>query len=73
MYGGIAPDDEVPTRRDSGRLSSAARGSATAAGEFPTDGSREFTLPAEGDWVLVIDDAARNLPPPGGSALRAKN
>ena len=48
-------------------------GSATASGEFPTQGSREFTPPAEGDWVLVIDDAARNLPAPGATALRAEN
>ena len=40
-------------------------GSATASGEFPTRGSREFTPPAEGDWVLVLDDASRKLPAPG--------
>ena len=40
-------------------------GNATASGEFPTQGSRQFTPPAEGDWVLVIDDAARKLPAPG--------
>jgi hypothetical protein len=45
----------------------------TATGEFPTLGSWKFTPPAEGDWVPVIDDAARNLPPPGASALRAGN
>jgi hypothetical protein len=31
-------------------------------------GTREFTCPAEGfgaDWVLVLDDAERGLPPPG--------
>src|SRR5208337_3841077 len=42
----------------------ARTGSATASGEFPTNGSREFTPPAEGDWVLVIDDASRKLPAP---------
>jgi len=44
-------------------------GSATAAGDFPTHGSRQFTPPAEGDWVLVIDDAARKLRAPGATAL----
>ena len=40
-------------------------GKAQAVGEFPTSGSREFGPPAEGDWVLVLDDAARKLPAPG--------
>jgi hypothetical protein len=43
-------------------------GEATAAGEFANTGEREFTPPASGkgnDWVLVLDDAARNFPPPG--------
>ena len=44
-------------------------GSATASGEFPTHGSRDFTPPAEGDWVLVIDDAAGKLPAPGATVL----
>jgi hypothetical protein len=58
-------------------------GSATLIGEFPRteagdresdvhrgDISREFTPPSRGpgqDWVLVLDDAARNFPPPGSS------
>jgi len=40
-------------------------GKVSAAGEFPTTGSHDFTPPAEGDWVLVLDDAARGFPPPG--------
>ena len=43
-------------------------GSATAIGEFPNSGEREFTPPDKGemiDWVLVLDDAAENFPPPG--------
>ena len=40
-------------------------GKATAAGAFPTSGTREFTPPAEGDWVLVLDDASLNRLPPG--------
>jgi hypothetical protein len=43
-------------------------GAATAIGEFPNRGEREFTPPDKGellDWVLVLDDAAKNYPPPG--------
>ncbi|MDQ3346652.1 MAG: glycoside hydrolase family 140 protein [Acidobacteriota bacterium] len=43
-------------------------GAATAAGTFPNTGEREFTPPARGemlDWVLVLDDEARNYPAPG--------
>ena len=42
------------------------KGKATAAGIFPASGTHEFTPPGEGDWVLVLDDAARQLPAPGG-------
>lgn len=43
-------------------------GQASAIGEFPNTGEREFTPPDPGemlDWVLVLDDAAKNYPPPG--------
>jgi hypothetical protein len=40
-------------------------GKAESVGTFAARGAREFTPPAEGDWVLVLDDAARNLPAPG--------
>ncbi len=43
-------------------------GSATAIGEFENKGEREFTPPNPGealDWVLVLDDAAKNFPAPG--------
>jgi hypothetical protein len=43
-------------------------GKAAVIGEFPNAGQREFTPPDYGemiDWVLVLDDAARNYPPPG--------
>jgi hypothetical protein len=43
-------------------------GKAHAIGEFPNRGEREFIPPDKGeqlDWVLVLDDAARNFPPPG--------
>jgi len=43
-------------------------GSSTEAGTFDGDALHEFACPSEGfgsDWVLVLDDAARNFPPPG--------
>lgn len=50
-------------------------GNATAIGEFPNTGEREFTPPDKGeqaDWVLVVDDAARAYPPPGQAAKEAR-
>jgi hypothetical protein len=44
-------------------------GAATLIGTFPNSGSRPFTAPDSGDWVLVVDDASANLPAPGTSAL----
>jgi len=68
----------MPTRRtvtvDMSKVSGAqalgwwfdpSTGKATAAGAFPTSGTREFTPPAEGDWVLVLDDGSRRRLPPG--------
>ena len=43
-------------------------GEAMAIGKFPNTGEREFVPPEPGeflDWVLVLDDAAKNYPPPG--------
>ena len=43
-------------------------GEAKAIGEFSNSGEREFTPPDRGemlDWVLVLDDAAKNFPVPG--------
>jgi hypothetical protein len=42
-------------------------GGAAAAGIFPASGTHEFTPPGEGDWVLVLDDATRQLPAPGAA------
>lgn len=43
-------------------------GEATLIGTFPADGEREFHPPQMGetlDWILVLDAADRNFPPPG--------
>ena len=43
-------------------------GGAAALGEFPNTGECEFLSPNPGeqlDWVLVLDDAAKNYPAPG--------
>jgi hypothetical protein len=43
-------------------------GQATAIGEFPKSGEREFVPPTPGeqlDWILVLDDASKDFPPPG--------
>jgi hypothetical protein len=42
-------------------------GKANSLGTFETRGKRQFTPPGEGDWVLVLDDAARHFAAPGGS------
>ena len=44
-------------------------GTATLIGTFPNGGSQSFLAPDGNDWVLVIDDAAANLPPPGSADL----
>ena len=40
-------------------------GQADAAGKFAIGAKQKFAPPAQGDWVLVLDDASRKLPPPG--------
>jgi Protein of unknown function (DUF4038)/Putative collagen-binding domain of a collagenase len=43
-------------------------GEATKLGGFPAHGEHTFTPPDLGellDWVLVLDDASKNFPPPG--------
>jgi hypothetical protein len=44
-------------------------GTAQSAGEFPTNKSVQLDPPGEGDWALVIDDAAQALPAPSASFL----
>ncbi|MDF2691898.1 MAG: hypothetical protein K0S65_281 [Labilithrix sp.] len=40
-------------------------GLATAIGTYPTSGTRSFTPPTAGDWILVIDDASKGFTTPG--------
>lgn len=45
-------------------------GKAVSIGTFSNQGEREFVPPDKGemtDWVLVLDDAAKNYPAPGAS------
>lgn len=45
-------------------------GTSTGAGSFAKVGTRAFSPPSNGygnDWVLVLDDAARGYPQPGGA------
>lgn len=48
-------------------------GKANRAREFATFGKRQFTPPAEGDWVLVLDDNSRGLPVPGTFSSRSRS
>lgn len=49
-------------------------GTAAAIGEFANEGTREFDPPGDpvrgNDWVLVLDDAEKKYPAPGGAAAR---
>jgi hypothetical protein len=50
-------------------------GKAQEAGSFPNEGEREFMPPDKGemlDWVLVLDDASKDYPPPGAVAPGTK-
>jgi len=42
-------------------------GITTSRGEFETHGLEFFTPPKEGDWILVVDDASEDFPPPEGA------
>jgi hypothetical protein len=44
-------------------------GDAVIIGTYPTTlGNRTYTLPDTNDWVLVLDDATKNLAAPGAAA-----
>jgi uncharacterized protein DUF4038/collagenase-like protein with putative collagen-binding domain len=60
----------VDMTKISGKFSSAwwfnpRTGKAHSAGRFPTIAKKEFKPPAEGDWVLVLDDETKSLAAPG--------
>jgi hypothetical protein len=40
-------------------------GAATQIGTFPTNTPQQFTPPASGDWVLVLDSSGTPFPAPG--------
>jgi uncharacterized protein DUF4038/malectin (di-glucose binding ER protein)/collagenase-like protein with putative collagen-binding domain len=42
-----------------------ATNAATSIGTFSTQGSKVFTPPGSGDWLLVLDDASRGYLAPG--------
>jgi hypothetical protein len=46
-------------------------GVATDIGTYSTTGTQTFTPPDTDDWVLVLDDASQNYPPPGQSISQA--
>jgi hypothetical protein len=59
---------QIPGAKVKGWWFNPRTGTAAAVGDMDNQGEREFTCPSEGfgsDWVLVLDDAARNFPPPG--------
>jgi hypothetical protein len=39
-------------------------GDSVSIGTIPTGGKHQFVPPGDGDWVLLLDDAARNLQAP---------
>jgi hypothetical protein len=46
-------------------------GKVEPAGQFPSSGLREFTAPDNSDWVLVLEDSSKEIPPPGQFPSRA--
>ena len=42
-----------------------SNGQSTSLGTFPTTGTKDFTPPSAGDWLLVIDDASLGFGAPG--------
>ena len=69
------PLNDQSTKIDLGKLSAKRvrawwydprTGVGTVIGEFDGGSPREFRTPPQGpDWVLVLDDAAKDYPPPG--------
>ena len=69
------PLNDLTAKIDLGRLSAKRfrawwfdprTGVGSLIGGFEGGGQREFRTPPQGpDWVLVLDDAEKNYPPPG--------
>jgi len=60
--------DKITRRKVKAWWFNPRNGKATAIGTFENRGEREFFPPDAGemlDWVLVLDEASRNFPPPG--------
>ena len=61
--------DKLPAKQLKAWWFNPRTGTATAIGTLNEKGRKQFTPPAGpnpyNDWVLVLDDASRNFPPPG--------
>ena len=60
--------DQFPGRQLQAHWFDPRTGTATLVASFVRSGSRVFTVPGDGDWVLVVDDEAKRYGPPGGRA-----
>jgi hypothetical protein len=58
--------EQLPARQLRAHWYDPRTGEATLIESFARAGSRAFTVPADGDWVLVVDDEAKRYGPPGG-------
>jgi hypothetical protein len=58
--------DQFPGRQLRAHWFDPRDGTATPVEAFARSGSHVFTVPRDGDWVLVIDDEAKRYGPPGG-------
>jgi hypothetical protein len=58
--------EQFPGRRLRGHWFDPRTGAATPIDTLARSSSHVFTVPAEGDWVLVLDDEAKRYGLPGG-------
>jgi hypothetical protein len=58
--------DQFPGRQLRAHWFDPRTGTATPIEAFARSGSHVFTVPGDGDWVLVVDDEAKRYGPPGG-------
>jgi len=57
---------KLPGRRRQVGWFNPRTGTSEAVGEVAAEPRKQFVPPADGDWVLVIDDAAKGFRAPGG-------